>query len=334
MKTITATFRVVTPLFMSGAQQTKAELRLAGIKGALRFWWRALAWAKYQNIAELKHREAKLFGSADDAIGQSKILMKLELPEHDASYVQQQQANDWGINQWESYVGFGLVDRKLRPTREYITGKNNKPFTFKLICLAKHCDTLQEIMPAIQLLGLLGNLGGRSRKGWGSISLEQCHFSESCAKEQGGTAWSAPQNAEDYRQQLETLLEPSRKFAGLPPYTAFSRESCIEIGKSYSDAKGAQRYLAHIYKTTLTSGRDKSHRQQFGLPRTPLNDRRASPVFLHVHQLPNQQALPVIAFLPAQFLSHRDYAPGNNVLIHDLLDTLKESQSQPRGRRL
>ena len=33
---------IVTPLFLGGADPNKAELRAPSIKGALRFWWRAL----------------------------------------------------------------------------------------------------------------------------------------------------------------------------------------------------------------------------------------------------------------------------------------------------
>ena len=34
--------QVVTPLFLSGADQAKAELRPPTIRGALRFWFRAM----------------------------------------------------------------------------------------------------------------------------------------------------------------------------------------------------------------------------------------------------------------------------------------------------
>ncbi|WP_143108945.1 type III-B CRISPR module RAMP protein Cmr1, partial [Bathymodiolus thermophilus thioautotrophic gill symbiont] len=46
MKTIVATYRIITPMFISGAKVTEAELRIPSIKGAIRFWWRALNWQK------------------------------------------------------------------------------------------------------------------------------------------------------------------------------------------------------------------------------------------------------------------------------------------------
>ncbi len=42
MTVITATYRVVTPMFIGDADQKATSLRPPSIKGALRFWWRAL----------------------------------------------------------------------------------------------------------------------------------------------------------------------------------------------------------------------------------------------------------------------------------------------------
>ncbi len=73
---ITAKFRIVTPMFVSGLDPKVPELRPPSIKGALRFWWRALEWGRClrqagdQTVAGLRllHRlEAELFGSASGA---------------------------------------------------------------------------------------------------------------------------------------------------------------------------------------------------------------------------------------------------------------------------
>jgi hypothetical protein len=44
MKTLQATYRIVTPMFIGDAEQKATDLRPPSIKGALRFWWRALNW--------------------------------------------------------------------------------------------------------------------------------------------------------------------------------------------------------------------------------------------------------------------------------------------------
>lgn len=70
---LTANYRVVTPMFLSGADQTAAELRLPSFKGALRFWWRALAPAR--DVQQLRDVEDFLFGST--RAGASRVRMRL-----------------------------------------------------------------------------------------------------------------------------------------------------------------------------------------------------------------------------------------------------------------
>lgn len=57
-----ARFRIVTPLFMSGSDKLKAELRVPSIKGVLRFWWRALALGRLDTVKKV--REENLAFSA------------------------------------------------------------------------------------------------------------------------------------------------------------------------------------------------------------------------------------------------------------------------------
>lgn len=66
-------YEVVTPLFLGGADPKKAELRAAPIKGALRFWWRALHGS--DNIEAMKNNEDKIFGSTE---GKAVVLVKLD----------------------------------------------------------------------------------------------------------------------------------------------------------------------------------------------------------------------------------------------------------------
>jgi CRISPR-associated protein Cmr1 len=74
MHRVEAEFEVVTPMFLGGADpKAGAELRGASLKGALRFWWRALAWGRLGDLAEIHKQEMKLFGSADRAVGQASF---------------------------------------------------------------------------------------------------------------------------------------------------------------------------------------------------------------------------------------------------------------------
>ena len=47
--TLTAEFKIVTPMFIGGADQSPSDgIRPPSVKGALRFWWRALNWGKFR----------------------------------------------------------------------------------------------------------------------------------------------------------------------------------------------------------------------------------------------------------------------------------------------
>ncbi len=50
MTVINATYRIVTPMFIGNAEQKADSVRPPAIKGALRFWWRALNWGRWLRI--------------------------------------------------------------------------------------------------------------------------------------------------------------------------------------------------------------------------------------------------------------------------------------------
>ena len=70
---ITLKCEVITPMFLTGADGTTPELRPPSIKGALRFWWRALN--GHLPLEELKKREGKIFG---DTQNRSKITLSVK----------------------------------------------------------------------------------------------------------------------------------------------------------------------------------------------------------------------------------------------------------------
>ena len=60
MHSITFTCETSTPMFLSGADGVTPELRAPSIKGALRFWWRAMN--GHLSLEELKRREVRVEG--------------------------------------------------------------------------------------------------------------------------------------------------------------------------------------------------------------------------------------------------------------------------------
>jgi CRISPR-associated protein Cmr1 len=201
---------------------------------------------------------------------------------------------------------------------------------------------------------LLGGLGSRQRKGFGSISITELKVGEDII--------ALPQNRDELINALKDLIDKSA--TNEPPFTAFSAGSKIlcsmenkktawqclgdvakEIqmfrGWGYGNNGGNHKingqevnHTAHkektndhtiIYEYTNKSITSKKlpNSISFGLPRSyklsgangaefkleatgDKRSRRASPVFIHVHQFPNKQTMIIQSFLPATFLPTSD----------------------------
>ncbi len=205
MQTISATYRVTTPMFLGGAEQ-QAELRLPSFKGVLRFWWRALAWRAFKhNLSEIRKAEADLFGSAD--VGQSRLLMRWRV-----SGLQQPFRDR--LSAGLTYLaGMGLCRPNGELNREAITP--GVRFTVE-IALKKTLERTQTelLRRSLITIGLVGGLGARTRRGYGSLTLEQLHGLEN--------AWSRPTSLSEVERQFQLLLNSDASLnAPEPPFTAF-----------------------------------------------------------------------------------------------------------------
>ncbi|GAB4407644.1 MAG: hypothetical protein OHK0053_34270 [Microscillaceae bacterium] len=77
MKNIIFTCETITPMFLSGADGQIPELRPPSIKGALRFWWRAMN--GHLDLKTLKEQESLIFGGTDgESGGRSKVIVRVK----------------------------------------------------------------------------------------------------------------------------------------------------------------------------------------------------------------------------------------------------------------
>lgn len=66
MKRATLHLELVTPCFLSGSDQSKAEWRAASVRGQLRWWFRAVAGAAFDDdLGHTERAEAAVFGSTE-----------------------------------------------------------------------------------------------------------------------------------------------------------------------------------------------------------------------------------------------------------------------------
>ncbi len=348
MKTLTATFRIVTPMFCSGADH-QAELRVPSIKGALRFWWRALMWDKVGgDIEKLRELEAKLFGSSQS--GQSRFLIRMfqgahrqpipdkkVLSQNGDRFLEPERDQHGIVGEGARYLGYGVI----RYAGQLIRPCFACPIDDIIIYFdCRDQETAKAIQPAIIAFGLFGGLGSKSRKGYGSITLTGLKSGDQevelptpeafINRERKGTklpAWTAFSKKSQFvllegekgESPLELLNRIGRDLVFYRSWGRYnSKSSRHEVfGKPAEQRFGDDHDLMDRVIKKSETPRTHPERIAFGLPQNYFfssnkgkggvepakHERRASPLFLHIHQCSKDDTpLAIISFLPSKFL--------------------------------
>ena len=347
---IEAKYLVTTPMFCGSAAPARAELRLPSFKSVLRFWWRALAWSRLNgDLDAIKREEDALFGSTER--GQSRVLMRLQnAPEAQTlnpGEVLTISAHDSRVvGEGARYLGYGVMEAFASRNRGTQVGQLIRAclrapfeapfeFTVRMRCRRMTKGQLETLKESLITLGILGGMGAKSRKGYGSLSLGSLRVD-------GEEAWQAPL-APDALGETIAALSPASGPEHMAEYTALTRDSRHVLATSTKrepvellDLLGREmvRYRSwghggrilgsqseRNFRTDHDLMKAPSHSRQshpkrivFGLPhnygRGPNNqvapfdrrlDRRASPLFIHIQQC-GETPVAVLSFLPARFL--------------------------------
>ena len=340
---IEATYRVVTPMFCGGANPNHTELRVPSFKGALRFWWRALAWARQDGDLDMIRREEdKLFGSSSG--GQSRVSMSLSEPIETRVLAARKVLEDAGhvVGEGARYLGYGVMEtfqRRDRRAGELIRACLLAPFdlTIRMRARCLTDDQMQSLQDALISVGLFGGMGAKSRKGYGSLVVRSLRVT-------GEEPWRAPRSIGELSTRIGALA-CERSTNGWADFSAMSGKTrhLLVTGEARTPlmlldlvGRELQRYRSWGHRGTVLgqpSERNfaddhdlmKLNRMQrtkhprriaFGLPhnygRNPSDqvgpfdkglDRRASPLFIHLHECAGKPVA-VLSFLPARFLPH------------------------------
>lgn len=326
-RTITATYRITTPMFCGGADpEQSAELRLPSFKGALRFWWRTLMWGEVKDSKGLQKREAELFGSSDQSIGRSKVSLQIK-SKNLGKTMKPKEVFERGELKGAQYFGYGVMNHRGELQRGMIRGGE---FTVIARLHPSVTEKKGEIINALILLGTVGGLGSKSRKGFGSLTLTGLEWE--------GKRWDLP---DDPKERIKQVLSKVTLKEEQPKWTAWSKASrVIKVSQDVRavellDKLGREQVFyrswgrnGEVLREESEKNFEKDHdlskgqpvdidypeRVAFGLPHnygksakthvSPKSyERRASPLFIHIHQLEeNQPAVGVLAFLPSLFL--------------------------------
>lgn len=297
---LTATFEVTTPMIMAGFPQRTCELRFPSFKGALRYWWRALAWGKVRSVQELKRQEDELFGSTNNG---QRLVGRLQGQPNRPS----DQSASTVCKRFSFIAPKTFLEQRMAMPAPF-------KFSVELIAQRQGAFTGGEVplVSAVEALGLLGGMGYRSRKGLGSLSLKRLEVND--------TIKSTPKTFDEYKTTIRTLVENFAHGDQPPPYSAMNAETQVHILASASSPDRLLEKLSSKMKEfcDTNSGIGLPPKIEFGLPRGEHwkavgHERRGSPVVFHVHRLENAKYALVATLLPGEFLPSRKVKKKNDI---------------------
>ncbi len=170
MEQLQVTFKVVTPLFLSGTNKEQAEFRPASLKGAMRYWYRALD-------PNYREREPAIFGGTDKENGQAKFLLRYEPIAwkqgnwNKYKFSKSYDGSEKKLMNGIAYLGYPL-DSKIKGERVQRAYLNpGTEFKVQLLFLKTTDEIRRAVLGSLWMLGHIGGLGSRSRRGFGTTAL-------------------------------------------------------------------------------------------------------------------------------------------------------------------
>lgn len=300
MEQLTFTCKILTPMFLAGADGKTPELRAASIKGALRFWWRAMQ--REPDINALKAKEDAIFGgvgsSREGAARRSKVIVRLRdispkingtfsaLPRGNGGYLIKVKHFDVNILE---YLAFGTYERdKATKRNKMVKGyfPAEKRFEIKILCPG---ELKPEILRIMALISQVGGIGAKSRNGFGRFTIEE---------EMPKIEWQDlfQGNLQDY-----TSFSSKSKKIEMGIYSRTPLDVLAELGKAYKEIRG-KLDSPHVY----------SNRKYLGAPlmegkinRADL-ERHGKPIFFGISPTAKGEYQGYFLVLPYNYLGGKD----------------------------
>jgi CRISPR-associated protein Cmr1 len=170
---------------MGGSTRTrvvdKAEvIRAASVRGALRFWWRALHSHQYKTPRELFEAEAALWGRAAEESKQGRSAVEVRILDAKPTEIETHQVVLYdgkdGKRDQHAYALFAARGQtKGQTEEERNAAERYKPgITFELLLRAP-AGKEDEVRRAVKAWILFGGYGARTRRGVGSLTVRAEH---------------------------------------------------------------------------------------------------------------------------------------------------------------
>lgn len=272
------TLRVVSPLFLNGADTRQPEMRAASVRGQLRYWLRAILGAQTDDLNWVWERESAVFGSTGRGSAVSVRIFGTPalgrfpmLPHREGT-----QAN------------ISMADA-IKP---------NQSFDLQLVT-RPGVDIPPDMSYALELWSLLGGLGKRSRRMMGAIEIRP---------KATNTKWYEKlQTSDAFKDTLVKILNDAVhspiKTPEIPLFPVLHpNHSWIIIGSPANDPKQANQ---EFFRQLLRNSKFKPQQDVFGYAKG--SKRRASPVIAQVRKI-GDSYYPVITAFRSQPLERANYS--------------------------
>ena len=257
-------YEVVTPLMLGGANHAP-EFRLASYVHMLRWWWRFLALSRFGTVESASFWEAVMFGWHTKDFGRKRVsfrLMELDERGYPAPWGNGLELNNWSGISYLTAQGF--KDRTSAKVKSFKVEarigqrKLNDVPDFAGEPAARWCLAQKTLIDAIALIGLLGGLGSRSRRGFGSLAVSELKIEDGPAVLTDNEIHRLPESVEDYKGMIARHLGTERH-SGLPPYSALSKAFTHKICASHNNARELMNDIGWAFQIYRSWGQRKDY---------------------------------------------------------------------------
>lgn len=300
------TLEVVTPMFISGPDTTRSELRAPAIKGLLRWWWRALNGDL--TIKELKAKEELIYGST-----KRKSSFSINIETNDS--VEEKLDNLPSGKKIEvtsrgktfyisiiDYLAFGIAEYVKRQKcnvykRPYITSGSK----FKLLLRFYNDEHKEEVLNAVTALISYGGLGSKSRNGFGSIHAIEKQKKISLPKMNSARYHAFSDNSKEFIFNIHNEWV----------------DALVEIGTHYRQAR-LNLEPRHVWDKRQLVAKPIEVKREISIP-----DRHAKPFFLHIDKINNSYRGKIL-FMPYKYYESNKQNEYDDVMV-EMCDYLKKN---------
>ncbi len=322
MQTITFECEVITPMFLAGADGITPELRAPSIKGALRFWWRAMN--GHKDLKTLQEEETKIFGGTSGDSGQrSNVLIRVSCDDFKPSY----EMPTYNIKTYDGkyrninvlfYLAYGHTEyKKIEGRGQTVLSHAFIPPKTKFRVTLKVSDELKkDMIEAFVAVSQFSGIGSKSRNGFGCFSINQI--------------------LDSANKKLEKPIISLKSFAeiDLASFTAFSKATelyeTIEdeidwegynnwhsalgaIGASYQGSRESLDNPHHTYNNRLYIAQPIEVK---GTKIPNFLERHSKSLFINIQKTTNGKFSAKVLFMPYKFIEGHPDFEKSEIVVH------------------